>query len=53
MMPEVGFAILGVPTFHIADGTKLTHYDLLMMCTGDSLTQVISMYQPDNAKSLA
>lgn len=43
-MPDVGFAVLGVPAFHTADGTKSTHYDLLMMCTGDSLIQVISLH---------
>jgi hypothetical protein len=42
MMPDIEFAILGVPSFHTADGTKSTHYDLMMMCTGDSLIQVIS-----------
>jgi hypothetical protein len=43
-MPDVGFAVLGVPTFHTADGIKSSHYDLLVMYTGDSLAQVISLY---------
>jgi hypothetical protein len=41
MMPDVGFAVLGVPSFRTADGTKSTHYDLLVMCTSDLLIQVI------------
>ena len=53
MMPDVGFAVLGVPAFYTADGTRSSHYDLLMMCTDESLTQVISLYQLDDAESLA
>jgi hypothetical protein len=48
-MPEVGFAVLGVPAFHTADGIKSSHYDLLVMYTDTSHKLVL----PDDAESLA
>jgi hypothetical protein len=50
MMSDVGFAVLGVPPFHTADGTKPTHYDLLVMCTGDCTSQIMQRALPSLPK---